>query len=105
MLLAVRGQGVWQRTWFPIAFAPAAVRARQPLAVDTNCSYNLPCSPGTKRLANLRKHRIDFLDAAKILQGLTLMAEDKREAYGEQRFLTLGLLKDQVVSVTHAERG
>jgi uncharacterized protein len=27
------------------------------------------------------------------------------EAYGEQRFLTLGLLDDQVVSVTHTERG
>ena len=26
-------------------------------------------------------------------------------AYGERRFLTLGLLQDQVVSVTHTERG
>jgi len=25
-------------------------------------------------------------------------------AYGERRFLTLGLLQDQVVSVTHTER-
>ena len=37
-----------------------------------------------KRRANLRKHGI---------------------AYGERRFLTLGLLQDQVVSVTHTERG
>jgi uncharacterized protein len=36
---------------------------------------------------------------------VTLTAEDTREAYGERRFLTLGLLEDQVVSVTHTERG
>jgi uncharacterized DUF497 family protein len=58
-----------------------------------------------KRLENLRKHRIDFADAEKIFQGLTFTVEDDRESYGEQRFLTLGLLEDQVVSVTHAERG
>jgi len=35
----------------------------------------------------------------------SLTVEDDRESYGEQRFLTLGLLEDQVVSVTHTERG
>lgn len=54
---------------------------------------------------NLRKHGIDFADADKIFRGLTLTAEDNREAYGERRFLTLGLLDDQVVSVAHTERG
>lgn len=58
-----------------------------------------------KRIENLRKHRIDFADAEKIFRGLTFTVEDDREAYGEQRFLTLGLLEDQVVSVTHTERG
>lgn len=38
-------------------------------------------------------------------RGFTFPVEDDREAYGEQRFLTLGLLEDQVVSVTHTERG
>ena len=59
----------------------------------------------TKRSANLRKHGIDFRDAPKIFRGFTLTAEDDREAYGERRFLTLGLLEDQVVSVAHTERG
>jgi len=59
----------------------------------------------TKRRANLKKHGIDFVDSEKIFRGVTLTAEDTREAYGEQRFLTLGLLDDQVVSVTHTERG
>jgi len=58
-----------------------------------------------KRQLNLRKHGIDFMDAGKIFRGLTLTAEDSRESYGEQRFLTLGLLDDQVVSITHTERG
>ena len=58
-----------------------------------------------KRRANLRKHGIDFVDAEQIFQGFTLTAEDTREAYGERRFLTLGLLEDQVVSVAHTERG
>jgi uncharacterized DUF497 family protein len=58
-----------------------------------------------KRRANLRKHGIDFMDAERIFRGFTLTAEDMREAYGERRFLTLGLLEDQVVSVAHTERG
>ena len=58
-----------------------------------------------KRRSNLKKHGIDFRDAERIFRGFTLTAEDTREAYGERRFLTLGLLHDQVVSVTHTERG
>jgi uncharacterized protein len=57
-----------------------------------------------KRLANLRKHGIDFRDAPKIFRGFTLTAEDDRDSYGERRFLTLGLLEDQVVSVAHTEQ-
>ncbi len=57
-----------------------------------------------ERRANLRKHGIDFVDAPKTFQGLTFTAEDDREACSERRFLTLGLLEDQVVSVAHTER-
>ena len=58
-----------------------------------------------KRRLNLRKHGIDFADANRIFRGVTFTAEDTREDYGEQRFLTLGLLEDQVVSVAHTEQG
>jgi uncharacterized DUF497 family protein len=58
-----------------------------------------------KRRLNLRKHGIDLADAEKIFRGVTFTAEDTREDYGEQRFLTLGLLEDQVVSVAHTEQG
>jgi hypothetical protein len=57
-----------------------------------------------KRRLNLHKHGIDFADADKIFRGVTFTAEDAREGYGEQRFLTLGLLEDQVVSVAHTEQ-
>ena len=55
--------------------------------------------------SQLRKHGIDFADAERMFRGFTLTAEDDREPYGEQRFLTLGMLEDQVVSVAHTERG
>jgi len=58
-----------------------------------------------KRWLNLRKHGIDFTDAEKIFRGVTFTAEDDSAAYSEQRFLTLGLLEDQVVSVAHTEQG
>jgi len=57
-----------------------------------------------KRQENLTKHGIDFADAEDIFAGHTVTAEDTREAYGEPRFLTLGLLHGEVVSVTHTPR-
>ena len=59
----------------------------------------------TKRIENLKKHGIDFVDAEIVFAGYTVTAEDSREHYGEQRFLTLGLLQGEVVSVTHTPRG
>ena len=57
-----------------------------------------------KRNQNLEKHGIDFADAGSIFAGYTVTAEDTRKDYGEQRFLTLGLLHGEVVSVTHTPR-
>nr|VFK55065.1 MAG: Uncharacterized conserved protein, DUF497 family [Candidatus Kentron sp. TC] len=57
-----------------------------------------------KRRTNITKHGIDFIDAKIIFSGYTLTAEDNRYEYGEPRFLTLGLLQGEVVSVTHAPR-
>lgn len=57
-----------------------------------------------KRQENIRKHGIDFADAIQIFAGYTVTAEDTREAYGESRFLTLGLLHGEVVSVAHTPR-
>ena len=57
----------------------------------------------TKRQANIRKHGLDFADAPQILSGITYTIEDKRFDYGEQRFVTLGLLEDTVVVIAHTE--
>ena len=56
-----------------------------------------------KRRANLRKHRFDFVDAEEVFGGVTYTYEDDRLAYREQRFVTLGLLRQVVVSIVHTE--
>ena len=56
-----------------------------------------------KRRANLRKHGLDFADAEQVLAGITYTIEDRRFAYGERRFVTLGMLRDTVVVMAHVE--
>ena len=56
-----------------------------------------------KRSMNLRQHGIDFIDAERVFEGLTFTFEDDRFGYGEQRFVTLGLLQDIPVSIVHTE--
>ena len=56
-----------------------------------------------KRAINLKEHGLDFVDAPRVFEGLTFTYEDDRFAYGEQRFLTLGLLAGVPVSVAHTE--
>jgi len=57
-----------------------------------------------KRLANLRKHGIDFTDVKIVFDGDILTVEDDRYSYGEQRFVTFGLLQGRVVAVVYTER-
>ena len=58
-----------------------------------------------KRRANLGKHGFDFVDAEEVFDGVTYTYEDDRLAYGEQRFVTLGLLREVLVSIVHTEEG
>ncbi len=57
----------------------------------------------TKRRTNLRKRGFDFADAEAVFGGITLTMEDPRFDYGEQRFITLGMLRDVVVVIAHTE--
>lgn len=57
----------------------------------------------TKRAANLKAHGLDFVDAPRVFEGLTFTFEDDRFSYGEQRFVTLGLLAGTPVSIVHTE--
>ena len=56
-----------------------------------------------KRAVNLKEHGLDFMDAPRVFEGLTFTYEDDRFAYGEQRFITLGLLAGVPVSIAHTE--
>jgi len=58
-----------------------------------------------KRRANLGKHGFDFVDADEVFDGVTYTYQDDRLAYGEQRFVTLGLLRELLVSIVHTEEG
>jgi len=49
-----------------------------------------------KRRANLNVHKLGF-------HGPTVTYEDDRFRYGEQRFVTLGLLRGIAVSIVHTE--
>jgi uncharacterized DUF497 family protein len=56
-----------------------------------------------KRKQNLKEHGIDFADAEQVFEGPTFTIEDDRFRYGEQRFLSLGLLEGIPVSIVHTE--
>ena len=57
----------------------------------------------SKRKLNLKNHGLDFVDAPRVFEGVTFTYEDDRFAYGEQRFVTLGLLAGIPVSIVHTE--
>ena len=57
----------------------------------------------TKRKANIAKHGLDFADAARVFESPTVLFEDDRQDYGEQRMIGIGLLESLVVLIVHVE--
>jgi uncharacterized DUF497 family protein len=57
-----------------------------------------------KRLSNIRKHGIDFVDIPEVFDGGTVIIEDTRFDYGEPRFIVIGILNGRVVVVAYTER-
>ncbi|MBW4513966.1 MAG: BrnT family toxin [Timaviella obliquedivisa GSE-PSE-MK23-08B] len=57
----------------------------------------------SKRRSNLSKHGFDFADASIVVEGATFTYEDTRFTYGEQRWIKLGLLRENVVVIAHTE--
>ena len=52
----------------------------------------------------MKNHGYDFEDAPQVIgSDRTVTFEDRRFDYGEQRFITLGLLRGDVVVITTAE--
>jgi uncharacterized protein len=57
----------------------------------------------TKRKANLQKHGIDFVGIDWLFDDETVTVLDDRFDYGEQRFVTFGILEGRVIAVAHTE--
>lgn len=58
----------------------------------------------SKRISNLRRHRLDLIDGERVFDHPTLAAEDTRIDYGEPRMNLLGWLDGLIVHMTYTER-
>ena len=57
-----------------------------------------------KQASKLNKQGLDLADAPKVIEsGQTVTFEDRRFAYGEERFVTLGPPGDALVAIIAAE--
>ncbi len=57
-----------------------------------------------KRLNNVRKHELDFVDAPEIFTKPMVTRLDTRANYGEDRWISIGQMKNRVVVVVYTER-
>lgn len=64
----------------------------------------MPTWDERKRRSNLRRHGLDFAEADAVWDNFTITREDIRKDYGEQRWVTFGMLQDEVVVLMHTER-
>jgi uncharacterized protein len=59
-----------------------------------------------KAASNLRKHRVSFADAARVfLDPNRIETFDVRDAYGEDRWKTVGLVEPALLAVVYTIRG
>ncbi len=56
-----------------------------------------------KNQANIAKHELDFEDAPRVLRLPLRISLDKRQDYGEDRWIGLGILNGRVVVVVFTE--
>jgi uncharacterized DUF497 family protein len=57
-----------------------------------------------KNAANLAKHGVDFEDAIGVFENPFLEWEDTRKAYGERRFIVIGVVNAIALTVVYAGR-
>ena len=55
-----------------------------------------------KRQSNLHKHKVDFIDAARIFDGDVVTIEDTRFDYGERRYISFGWFGFKPLIVIHS---
>lgn len=56
-----------------------------------------------KNETNVKKHELDFADAYKVFESPMLVDLDKREEYGKDRWIGVGLMENRVVVVVFTE--
>jgi uncharacterized DUF497 family protein len=57
-----------------------------------------------KSRENKKKHGLSFRDAERVFHGETTTFLDDRIDYGEERYVTMGLLEGRLVVIVHAVR-
>ena len=57
-----------------------------------------------KREKTLLERGLDFADAGKVFDGLHFIARDDRSDYGEERFITVGLVDGRMVVIVWTSR-
>ncbi len=58
-----------------------------------------------KNQTNVSKHGLDFADAWEIFTEPMLTALDSRKDYGEDRWISIGVLQSRAVVIVYTERG
>ena len=58
-----------------------------------------------KRRRTLDQRGLDFVDSARIFEGVSLTLPDDRADYGEARFFTVGFLDERMILVVWTPRG
>ncbi len=58
-----------------------------------------------KNQENIRKHFLDLSDTWQMFHSPMLVVADKREDYGENRFVGIGFLRDLIVVAVFTESG
>jgi uncharacterized DUF497 family protein len=56
-----------------------------------------------KRKSNINKHGFDFVDAVKNFEGATFTMRDDRFDYGDNRYISLGMLEGIIIVIAHSE--
>jgi uncharacterized DUF497 family protein len=78
--------------------------------VDTAgyCIYNnhlrISFDPA-KRSKTLAERGLDFADAVRVFEGVTVEIEDTRKDYGERRIICFGRLEGRIVVIGYTQRG
>ena len=57
-----------------------------------------------KNQRNIAERGLDFADAVKLFRETTVISEDARKDYGEQRFVAAGILEEQLVIIVYTWR-